>query len=52
MRGSGVEGSYRGVLYFDSKAHVVDYIYEKYPEVVSKMSILQLGLFVTNRKWG
>ena len=45
-------GKYRGVLHFDSKAHVVDYIHEKYPRLGEKMSILQLGLFVTNWKWG
>jgi hypothetical protein len=40
MRGSGVEGGHPGVLHFDSKAHVVDYIYEKYPLLGSKVSIL------------
>lgn len=42
----------RGVRHFDSKAHVVDYIYEKHPLLGSEMSILQLGLFVTYWKWG
>ena len=46
MRGGGVEGSYRGVLHFDFKAYVVDYIYEKHPLLGSKLSTLQLGLFV------
>lgn len=45
-------GKYKGVLHFDSKAHVVDYIHEKYAKLSQKMSILQLGLFVTNWKWG
>jgi hypothetical protein len=31
---------------------VVEYIKERYPEVGRKMSLLQLGLFVTNWKWG
>lgn len=45
-------GKYRGVYHFDSKAHVADYISEKYPQLAHKMSILQMGLFVTNWKWG
>jgi hypothetical protein len=45
-------GKYKGVLHFDSKAKVVEYIKERYPEVGRKMSLLQLGLFVTNWKWG
>jgi hypothetical protein len=45
-------GKYPGVYHFDSKAHVVDYIKEKYPAVASRMSILMLGLFITNWKWG
>ncbi|PMD33833.1 NAD(P)-binding protein [Hyaloscypha variabilis F] len=50
--GKWSRGKYRGVLHFDSKAHVVDYIHERYPKLAEKMSILQLGLFVTNWKWG
>jgi hypothetical protein len=46
------KGVYKGVYHFDSKAHVVDYIEEKYPHLKAKMSILQMGLFVTNWKWG
>lgn len=45
-------GKYKGVYHFDSKADVVDYINEKYPLLAQKMSILQMGLFVTNWKWG
>lgn len=45
-------GKYKGVLHFDSKAKVVEYVRERYPEVGRKMSLLQLGLFVTNWKWG
>jgi hypothetical protein len=45
-------GKYPGVYHFDCKAHVLDYIKEKYPKVVAKMSILMMGLFVTNWKWG
>jgi NmrA-like family len=45
-------GKYSGVFHFDSKAHVVDYINENYSEVSKKMSTIQLGLFITNWKWG
>jgi hypothetical protein len=37
---------------FDSKAHVVDYINNVHPGLAKKMSILQMGLFITNWKWG
>jgi hypothetical protein len=46
------KGKYKGVFHFDSKAHVVDYINEVYPEVAKKMSLVQMGLFITNWKWG
>jgi hypothetical protein len=39
-------GKLWGVLHFDFKAHVVYYIYEKHPLLGSKLSTLQLGLFV------
>jgi len=45
-------GKYKGVFHFDSKANVVEYLKEKYPEVEKKTSLLQMGLFVTNWKWG
>ena len=45
-------GKYTGVYHFDSKAHVVDYINSQHPKLAEKMSILQMGLFVTNWKWG
>lgn len=45
-------GKYTGVYTFDCKAHVVDYIYEMYPELAEKTSVLQMGLFITNWKWG
>jgi hypothetical protein len=31
---------------------VVEYIHEKYPELGKKMNMLQMGLFITNWKWG
>lgn len=46
------KGKYTGVLHFNSKAHVVDYINEQYPQLAKKMSIIQMGLFVTNWMWG
>ncbi|KAK5679774.1 hypothetical protein LTS10_007722 [Elasticomyces elasticus] len=46
------KGRYDKVYHFDSKAHVVDYINERHPAVAQKMSILQMGLFVNNWRWG
>jgi len=46
------KGKYKGVFHFDSKAAVVDYIHERYPAVAEKMSLLQMGLFITNWQWG
>lgn len=46
------KGKYTGVYHFDSKAVVVEYTKEKYPALNGKTSLLQLGLFVTNWKWG
>jgi hypothetical protein len=45
-------GKYLGVYHFDSKADVVEYIREKLPALHQKMSILQMGLFVNNWRWG
>ncbi|TAQ86742.1 hypothetical protein B7494_g4946 [Chlorociboria aeruginascens] len=46
------KGKYKGIFHFDSKAKVVEYIHEKYPAMAAKMSLLQMGLFITNWKWG
>ncbi|KUJ18857.1 NAD(P)-binding protein [Mollisia scopiformis] len=46
------KGKYTGVYHFDSKATVVEYINEKYPEVAKKMSVLQMGFFFQNWKFG
>jgi hypothetical protein len=46
------KGKYSGVYHFDSKAHVVEYINSTYPDLAKKMSIIQMGLFVNNWKWG
>ncbi|RDW73589.1 hypothetical protein BP5796_07031 [Coleophoma crateriformis] len=45
-------GKYPGIYHFDSKSVVVDYIKEEYPDLTAKMSLLQLGWFVTNWKLG
>lgn len=45
-------GKYTGVYHFDSKADVVEYINSMHPQLAKKMSILQMGLYVTNWKWG
>ncbi|PVH77871.1 NAD(P)-binding protein [Cadophora sp. DSE1049] len=46
------KGKYTGVYHFDSKAKVVDYLNENYPALERKTSLLQMGLFITNWKWG
>jgi hypothetical protein len=46
------KGKYTGIFHFDSKATVVDYLNEKYPALAKKTSLIQLGLFITNWKWG
>ncbi|KAK0122070.1 hypothetical protein ONS95_010334 [Cadophora gregata] len=43
---------YTGVYHFDSKAKVVDYLNETYAALGKKTSLLQMGLFITNWKWG
>jgi len=45
-------GKYRGVYHFDSKADVVEYIRNQLPALCKKMSILQMGLFIDNWRWG
>ncbi|KAM0253874.1 hypothetical protein ACHAQJ_007105 [Trichoderma viride] len=46
------KGKYTGVYHFDCKTHVVDYINATYPELAQKTSLLTMGLFMTNWKWG
>ena len=50
--GKWSKGKYTGVYHFDSKAKVVDYLKETYPTLKEKTSLLQMGLFITNWKWG
>ena len=42
------KGKYTWVYHFDSKAAVVKYIKEELPELAAKMSVLQMGVFMTN----
>jgi hypothetical protein len=42
------KGKYTWVYHFDSKAHIVDYINEKYPDMAKKMSIVQVGSYMSN----
>ena len=44
------KGKYTGVYHFDSKAKAVEYIREKYPELAAKMSIVQIGSYMSNWK--
>ncbi|KAH7327248.1 hypothetical protein BKA65DRAFT_566619, partial [Rhexocercosporidium sp. MPI-PUGE-AT-0058] len=46
------KGQYAGVYHFDSKAAVTDYLNDKYSALAKKTFLLQLGLFITNWKWG
>jgi len=41
-------GKYTEVYHFDSKAHTVDYIRDTYPELAAKLSIVQLGSYLSN----
>lgn len=44
------KGKYTWVFHFDGKAKVVDYIKGELPALVQKMSIVQIGLYMTNWK--
>lgn len=46
------KGKYTWVYHFDSKATVVDYIKKELPELAAKMSVLQMGMFMTNWAMG
>lgn len=43
-------GKWKTVWHYDSKAVVISTIHEKYPELALKMSLLQIGHYVTNWK--
>ena len=44
------KGKYTGVYHFESKAKVVEYIWEELPELDAKMSTVQMGNYTTNWK--
>lgn len=46
------KGKYTWNYHFDSKARIVDYIREKYPQLAAKMSVVQLGSYMDNWKSG
>jgi hypothetical protein len=41
-------GKYREVWHFDSKARMVDYVRDVYHELEVKMSVVQLGSYLSN----
>ncbi|KXH30423.1 hypothetical protein CNYM01_00591 [Colletotrichum nymphaeae SA-01] len=45
-------GKFQNVYHFDSKAAVVDHVRNQLPDLYKKTSMLQLGLFMTNWKFG
>ncbi|KAL9102109.1 MAG: hypothetical protein Q9187_009164 [Circinaria calcarea] len=46
------KGKYTWVYHFDSKATVVEYIRKELPELAAKMSILQMGMYMSNWAMG
>ncbi|KAK1635386.1 hypothetical protein BDP81DRAFT_462390 [Colletotrichum phormii] len=45
-------GKFQNVFHFDSKAAVVDHVRDYFPDLYNKTSLLQLGLFMTNWRFG
>jgi len=46
------QGKYSGLENFDTEGAVWRYIQEPYPEPAMKTSLLQMGMHITNRRWG
>ena len=46
------KGKYTWVYHFDAKAKIVEYIEETYPKLAAKMSVVQIGAYMTNWKMG
>ena len=46
------KGKYTWVYHFDAKAKIVEYIKKTYPELAAKMSVVQIGAYMTNWKMG
>ena len=44
------KGKYTWVYHFDAKAKAVEYIRTKHPELAAKMSIVQIGAYMSNWK--
>lgn len=44
------KGKYTWVYHFDSKAHIVDFIKANLSELASKMSVVELGVYMSNSK--
>lgn len=41
-------GRYTGVFHFDAKARAVRYVRDMYPELAAKMSVVQVGSYLSN----
>ena len=42
------KGKYDGVLHFDSKGMITEYIRERHPELARRMSVVYVGFYVSN----
>lgn len=41
------KGKYTQVYHFDSKANIVEYVREKHPDLAAKMSVVQVGVYMS-----
>lgn len=41
------KGKYTQVYHFDSKANIVEYVREKHPKLAAKMSVVQVGVYMS-----
>ena len=44
------KGKYTQVYHFDAKAKYVDYVRERHPELARKMSVVHIGIYMSNWK--
>ena len=44
------KGKYTEVYHFDSKAQIVEYVRSKHPSLAVKMSVVQIGVYMSNWK--
>ena len=42
------KGKYDGVLHFDSKGVITEYIQERHPELAKKMSVVYVSFYISN----